>query len=185
MWSVLSPVAPLPFSLVQLSLPTPPPFLVWISVLFTRIVCRGGGGYGVPGLRQINICRKVPLQVNSFRLRHFALPSMSRIFLRYVPEDWHIYPRPVLLVTLLPSLLRLMTNSKPSSAQNVPCWQHLQRTIIFYSHWMSIWSYTGRPKPNGWSNSWILTHFWPSLKGLCPVHINDRFVVLPFCRLST
>jgi hypothetical protein len=27
-------------------------------------VCKGGGGYGVLGLRQINTCRKVSLQVN-------------------------------------------------------------------------------------------------------------------------
>ncbi len=43
-------------------------------------MCRGGGP-GVPGLRQINTCRKIPLQVNSFKWRHFALPSMSIIFL--------------------------------------------------------------------------------------------------------
>ncbi len=34
------------------------------------------------GLRQINTCRKIPLQVNFFRWRLFALPSMSLIFLR-------------------------------------------------------------------------------------------------------
>ncbi len=32
-------------------------------------------------LRQINICRKVPSQVNFFLWRHFALASMSFIFL--------------------------------------------------------------------------------------------------------
>jgi hypothetical protein len=32
------------------------------------------------GLRQINTCRKVPLQEIIFSLRHFALPSMSIIF---------------------------------------------------------------------------------------------------------
>ncbi len=36
---------------------------------------RGGG------LRQINTCREVPLQVNIYKWRHFALPSMSLIFL--------------------------------------------------------------------------------------------------------
>ncbi len=41
-----------------------------------------GGGYGVPGLRQINTYRKVPLQVNIFTWRHFALPSDRIIFLR-------------------------------------------------------------------------------------------------------
>ncbi len=43
-------------------------------------VC-GGGGYGVLGLRQINTCRKVPLQVN-FYMTTFALPSMNLVFLR-------------------------------------------------------------------------------------------------------
>ncbi len=44
------------------------------------VVCKGGGGYGVLGLRQINTCRKVPLKVNCFRW-HFALPFTSLIFL--------------------------------------------------------------------------------------------------------
>ncbi len=68
--------------LVQLS--PPPPFFVWIS---TRIQCVRGG-YRVLGLRQINTCRKVPLQVKFFRSRHFALPSMSLIFLR---QDLYLY----------------------------------------------------------------------------------------------
>jgi hypothetical protein len=34
------------------------------------------------GLRHINTCRKVPLQVNFFRLRRLALLSISLIFLR-------------------------------------------------------------------------------------------------------
>ncbi len=57
----------------------PPLFPVWISILYTVRVysVQGGGGYGVLGLRQINTCRKVPLQVIFFRWRHFALPSMS------------------------------------------------------------------------------------------------------------
>ncbi len=32
----------------------------------------GGGRYGVLGLRQINTCRKVPLQIKFFRWRHFC-----------------------------------------------------------------------------------------------------------------
>jgi hypothetical protein len=44
-------------------------------------MCNGGGGYGVLGLRQINNSRKVRLQVNFFRRRHFACPSMSLSFL--------------------------------------------------------------------------------------------------------
>ncbi len=43
---------------------------------------RRGRGYGTLGHRQINTRRKVPLQVNFFRWRHFALSSVSLIFLR-------------------------------------------------------------------------------------------------------
>ncbi len=50
-----------------------PPFPVWNSILYTHILCVRGG-YEVLGLRQINTCRKVPLQVN------FALLFMSLIF---------------------------------------------------------------------------------------------------------
>jgi hypothetical protein len=66
----------LPFSLVQLS--PPPPSLC--ESVYTYTVCKGKG-YGVLGLRQISTCRKVPLQVNFFSWRHFALPSMRLIFL--------------------------------------------------------------------------------------------------------
>ncbi len=55
--------------------------------LYTYTVCKGEG-YGVMGLRQINTCRKVPLQFNFFRWGHFALPSMSLIFLRFLGETW-------------------------------------------------------------------------------------------------
>ncbi len=44
-------------------------------------VCKGGGDMGF-WASEINTCRKVPLHVNFFRRRHFALPSMSLIFLR-------------------------------------------------------------------------------------------------------
>ncbi len=57
-----------------------PPFPVWIGILYTRIQCVWGG-HGVLGLIQIDSCRKVPLRVNFFRWRHFALPSMRHIFL--------------------------------------------------------------------------------------------------------
>ncbi len=59
-----------------------PPSCVNKYIVYTHSVCWGGGGYGVLCLRQINTCRKVPLQVNFFRWRHFALPFMSLIFLR-------------------------------------------------------------------------------------------------------
>jgi hypothetical protein len=61
-----------------------PPLSVWISILYTHIQCVRGG-YGVLGLRQINTCRKVPLQVNFVRWRHIALLSISLIFLRAIP----------------------------------------------------------------------------------------------------
>ncbi len=54
----------------------PSPFPVLINILYTR---KGGGG--IRGLRQIYTCRKAPLQVNIFTWRHFALPSMSLLFL--------------------------------------------------------------------------------------------------------
>jgi hypothetical protein len=53
--------------------------------VYTYTVCKGE--YGVLGLRQINTCREVPLQVNIFRWRHFALPSVSLIFLRHLGSD--------------------------------------------------------------------------------------------------
>ncbi len=61
----------------------PPSLLPCVNkyILYTSMQCERGV-YGVLGLRQINTCRKVPLQVNIFRWRHFALPSMSLIFLR-------------------------------------------------------------------------------------------------------
>ncbi len=51
-WSVLSPVVPLPFSLVQLSV-SPPFFLVWISIQYCiRVQYRGGGEQSCESRRQ-------------------------------------------------------------------------------------------------------------------------------------
>ncbi len=70
--------------------PIPSRFLAPIDGLkmpaqYTRTQCvRGGGVWGHwrgGGLRQINTCRKVPLQVNFLRWPHFALPSMRLISL--------------------------------------------------------------------------------------------------------
>jgi len=69
-------VSPLTFSLVQLY--PPPLFPLWINILYTHIQFERGGDE-VLGLRQINTCRKVPFQVNSFRWRHFALPSIKAL----------------------------------------------------------------------------------------------------------
>jgi hypothetical protein len=46
---------------------------------------RGGERIWVLGLRQINTCCKVPLQVNFCRWRHLGLPPMSLIFRRLYP----------------------------------------------------------------------------------------------------
>ncbi len=81
----LCKLLPLSPSLWFNSSPPPPPFPVWISIQWVR-----GEGYGVLGLRQINTCRKVRLQVNFIRWRHFALPSMSLI---YIPTS---FPSPLL-----------------------------------------------------------------------------------------
>ncbi len=74
-------VAPLSLSQVQLS---PPPSLCEYKYTVYNIQCGKGGGYGILGLRQINTCSTVPAhsaQVNICRWRHFALTSLSLIFL--------------------------------------------------------------------------------------------------------
>ncbi len=66
-----------------LSTPPSPPSLceeILFTVFTYKLQCVRGGG--VLGIRQINTGRKVHLQVNFFRRRHFALPSVSLIFLR-------------------------------------------------------------------------------------------------------
>jgi len=55
------------------------PFSVWKSILYTRIQCVRGD-IGVLGLRLINICLKAPLQVNTFRWRHFAVAFYESSF---------------------------------------------------------------------------------------------------------
>ncbi len=58
-----------PSPLVQIP---PSPVPVWISLLYTRIQCVRLG-CGVLGLKQINTCGIVPVQVNNFfTWRHFA-----------------------------------------------------------------------------------------------------------------
>ncbi len=92
-------VAPLTFSLLQLSPPPPHPPSLCQSIVYTVQTMCGWWGVGVLSpvgdhilqefntlyltrfritklldhLRQINTCRKVPLQVKFFRLWHFAL----------------------------------------------------------------------------------------------------------------
>ncbi len=55
-----------------------PDLLTFAPLTFT--VWKGGGGWGhrrEGGLRHINTCRKVCLQVNFFRWRHLAMVSIS------------------------------------------------------------------------------------------------------------
>ncbi len=61
----------------------PSPFPRVNKYKYTRIQCVREGWYGVLGPTQTNTCRKVPLQVNFFRWRHFALTSMSLISFYY------------------------------------------------------------------------------------------------------
>ncbi len=63
---------------------SPPSLCEQVVYTYTYAVCKEGGE--ILGLRQINTCRKVPLQVIFLRWRHFALPSMSLIFLRWCPS---------------------------------------------------------------------------------------------------
>ncbi len=60
--------------------PVPPSHLPCVNkyTVYMYTVCKGGGVWGF-GLRQINTCRKVPLQVKSFRWQHFALVSTNTI----------------------------------------------------------------------------------------------------------
>ncbi len=72
-----------------LSVWTLPHFPGWISILYTRI--QNVGGVWGSGLTQINTCPKVTLQVTFFRWQHFALPSMSLIFLRVKTTHGYYY----------------------------------------------------------------------------------------------
>jgi hypothetical protein len=72
-------VALLTISLVQHLPPLP---CVKCLLYYTYTACkRGGEGFGILGLRQINTCRKVPLQFNFLIWRHFLSSSMSPILL--------------------------------------------------------------------------------------------------------
>ncbi len=45
------------------ALPPPPSLTLYIEYMYMYVQCVRGGGYGVLGLRQINTCRKIPIQV--------------------------------------------------------------------------------------------------------------------------
>jgi hypothetical protein len=74
----------LPLFLLSGSTVPPPPFPINFVNKYTvytfTVYMYKVGDMGFRASRQINICRKVPLQVNIFRWRHFALSSMSLIF---------------------------------------------------------------------------------------------------------
>jgi hypothetical protein len=60
LYSPLFPLSP------SLRFNSPPPPFSCVNK-YTRIQCERGRGMGLLGLRQINTCRKVTLQVNIFR----------------------------------------------------------------------------------------------------------------------
>ncbi len=67
-----------------------------------------GGVYGVLGFRQLNTCRKVPLQVILFRVRHFALSSIKKFALKK--------PGRLLVLVLALDLVALLILSRLGSA---------------------------------------------------------------------
>ncbi len=79
-----------PSNLSSSSSLSPSLLLVWISILYTCLQCVRRGIWGF-GPRQLNTCRKVPLQVILFRVRHLALFSMSLIFLRGCGNQWNFF----------------------------------------------------------------------------------------------
>ncbi len=120
----------------------PSPFPMWISILYTSIQCMGGAGcgYDVLSLRQINICRKVSLQVSFFRWRHFALPSMSLIFQKqgtfrgWKMENWRFLSCPP-----PPPLNRFRDASQHGTPGSLPrteskslhFWREIKTTFFF------------------------------------------------------
>ncbi len=98
---------------------SPSPPCVNKYTVYTYTVCKGGRVW-VLGLRQIITCRKVPLRVNFFKWRHFALPSsMSLIFLR-LKNTQFIMNRTFALVS--------------SSRQRAPC-----SLPVFWIHKYLLW----------------------------------------------
>ncbi len=85
----LCTVAPLTFSLVQLS-PFP---CVNKYAVYRYTVYKGGGRYGILGLRQINTFRKVPFQINFFRWHFMSLSLLLRIAKRSAADfrRCHVY----------------------------------------------------------------------------------------------
>ncbi len=75
-------VATVTFYVVQS--PSPTPCVNKYAVYINSV--KGGGGYGVLAFRQMNTCFRVLLQVNFSKWRHFALPSVSLIFLWRLPS---------------------------------------------------------------------------------------------------
>jgi hypothetical protein len=66
-----------PSNLLSGSTPPPhPPFPMRTSILYTRIQCAGGVGYGVLGLRQINTCSRVPSHVNFSMSLNFSTTAL-------------------------------------------------------------------------------------------------------------
>ncbi len=74
-----------------LILPTPPLPCVYKYTIYTNTVGKWGKGVRDSGPEKINTCRKAHLQVNFVRRRHFALSSISLIYLRSEVLQMHNY----------------------------------------------------------------------------------------------
>jgi hypothetical protein len=137
--------------------PASPLFHVWISTLFTRTQCVRGGGVRVLGLIQVNTRRKVPFQVNFFRW-HFALPSMSFIFLRW-QLFWWTYSIHQRMFDIQICFCRLLTNPVVQCFQ----WLLFHLPLATPNNWTVIQNIRWR---NFTIDSFIHSSFFP-LKKIC------------------
>ncbi len=72
-----------PYYLLSGSTLSLPPYPAWISILYKRVQCvRRGGVWDSMPQTEKHLPQSPLLQVNFFRWRHFALPSMRLIFER-------------------------------------------------------------------------------------------------------
>jgi hypothetical protein len=127
-------VAPLTFSLVsfpQPPRPPPPPPHLPSRCIFT--VCRGGGNWG-HGLKQINTCRKVPLQVNFFKWRHFAVVSniVNYSMIWTNPAGWNLHQPPCTPATTTKGRSKLCQ----MTCGEINCEHWRQKWIILTGRWI-------------------------------------------------
>jgi hypothetical protein len=72
-------------------------------------------------------CPKVPLQVNFFRWRHFAFPSMSLIFLRLRTLFMHRWP----ILPLYNVHCTILASKSTNECKTITLWPVLNRTLAF------------------------------------------------------